>query len=542
MFPFLLLLLSFITFSSQPFSATSDTIYDNFAYCLTRNGIPSNQISKILYSPSNSSFNSVLDAYVRNKRLNTPTTRKPSIIVTPLQVQHIQAAILCTKGTGLQLNIRSGGHDFEGLSYVSDVPFIILDLFNLRSINVDTATETAWVQAGATLGELYYRIWEKSNILGFPAGVCPTVGVGGHISGGGYGSLLRRYGLTVDNVLDAQIIDVNGRVLDRKAMGEDLFWAIRGGGGASFGVVLAYRIRLVRVLEIHSVFTVQKTEAENATDVLYKWQNVADKIDNDLFIRVLVQPITGKVKGQKIIRLTFMGHFLGDANRFISVMNTGFPELGLKRSDCLETSWIDTMLWWYKYKIGTAKEVLLSRAYDQLIFFKRKSDYVQNPIPKDGLVSLFKKMSEITYGGKTGLVFNPYGGRMREIPENETPFPHRAGIIFKIQYSVNWEDADPNLINQYVGEARNLYSFMTPFVSKNPRQAFLNYRDLDIGTTDNGKNSYNEGQVYGVKYFKNNFDRLVKVKTMVDPQNFFRNEQSIPTLNLQTSKGRKGRK
>ncbi|XP_027089331.2 berberine bridge enzyme-like 21 [Coffea arabica] len=539
MFPFLLLLLSFITLSSQPFSATSDTIHDNFAYCLTRNGIPSNQISKILYSPSNASFSSVLDAYVRNKRLNTPTTRKPSIIVTPLQVQHVQAAILCTKGTGLQLNIRSGGHDFEGLSYVSDVPFIILDLFNLRSINVDTATETAWVQAGATLGELYYRIWEKSNILGFPAGLCPTVGVGGHISGGGYGSLLRRYGLTVDNVLDAQIIDVNGRVLDRKAMGEDLFWAIRGGGGASFGVVLAYRIRLVRVPEIHTVFNVQKTEAENATDVLYKWQNVADKINNDLFIRVLVQPITGKVKGQKIIRLTFMGHFLGDANRLISVMNTGFPELGLKRSDCLETSWIDTMLWWYNYKIGTAKEVLLSRAYDQLIFLKRKSDYVQNPIPKDGLVSLFKKMVQL---GKTGLVFNPYGGRMSEIPENETPFPHRAGIIFKIQYSVNWEDADPNLINQYVGEARNLYSFMTPFVSKNPRQAFLNYRDLDIGTTDNGKNRYNEGQVYGVKYFKNNFDRLVKVKTMVDPQNFFRNEQSIPTLNLQTSKGRKGRK
>nr|XP_027096781.1 berberine bridge enzyme-like 8 isoform X2 [Coffea arabica]XP_027099589.1 berberine bridge enzyme-like 8 isoform X2 [Coffea arabica] len=139
-----------------------------------------------------------------------------------------------------------------------------------------------------------------SNILGFPAGLCPIVGVGGHISGGGYGSLLQRYCLMVDNVLDAQIIDVNSQVLDRKAMGEDLFGAIR-------------------------VFNVQKTEAENAPDVLYKWQNIADKIDNDLFISVIVQPITRKVKGQKIIRLTFMGHFLGDANRLISVMNTGFP-------------------------------------------------------------------------------------------------------------------------------------------------------------------------------------------------------------------------
>ena len=87
------------------------------------------------------------------------------------------------------------------------------------------------------------------------------------------------------------------------------------------------------------------------------------------------------------------------------------------------------MLWWYSYKIGTAKEVLLGRAFDQLIFLKRKSDYVQNPIPKDVLVSLFKKMVQL---GKIGLVFNPSGGRMSEIPENETPFPHRAGIIFNL--------------------------------------------------------------------------------------------------------------
>ncbi|KAL3516827.1 hypothetical protein ACH5RR_023729 [Cinchona calisaya] len=538
MFPFLLFL-SIFTSNSSLFAAASDSIYDNFAYCLTTNGISSGQIAKVLYSPTNSSFSHVFEAYVRNKRFNTPTIRKPSLIVTPSEVQQVQAAILCTKGSELQLQIRSGGHDFEALSYVSSVPFIILDMFNLRSINVDIASETAWVQAGATLGELYYRIWEKSNLHGFPAGLCPTVGVGGHISGGGYGSMLRRFGLTVDNVLDAQIIDFKGRVLDRKAMGEDLFWAIRGGGGASFGVVLSYKINLVRIPEIHTVFRVQKTQEENATDILYKWQNVADKIDNDLFIRVLVQPVTGKVKGQKIIRLTFMASFLGDANRLLSVMNTGFPELGLKKSDCLQMSWIETMLWWYNFKIGTPKEALLRRTLDSVIFFKRKSDYVQTPIPKYALESLFKKMVQL---GKTGLVFNPYGGRMSEIPENETPFPHRSGIIFKIQYSVNWENGDPNLISKYVGEARDLYSFMTPLVSKNPRQSFLNYRDLDIGTTDDGKNSYNEGKVYGLKYFKGNFDRLVKVKTMVDPQNFFRDEQSIPTLNLQTSQGSKGRK
>ncbi|KAL0442427.1 UNVERIFIED_CONTAM: Berberine bridge enzyme-like 21 [Sesamum latifolium] len=104
--------------------------------------------------------------------------------------------------------------------------------------------------------------------------------------------------------------------------------------------------------------------------------------------------------------------------------------------------------------------------------------------------------------GKVGLVFNSYGGRMSEIPESETPFPHRAGNIFKIQYSVNWNEEGEEADKNYIDQVRQLYSFMEPFVSKNPREAYLNYRDLDIGTTDNGKNSYSEGQVYGVKYFK----------------------------------------
>ncbi|KAF3623961.1 hypothetical protein FXO38_30490 [Capsicum annuum] len=89
--------------------------------------------------------------------------------------------------------------------------------------------ETAWVQAGATLGEIYYNIWTKSEDLGSPVGIFPTIGIGGYVNGGGYGNMLSKFGLNVDNVLDAQLVDVNGRSLKRKSMGEDVLWEIKGG-------------------------------------------------------------------------------------------------------------------------------------------------------------------------------------------------------------------------------------------------------------------------------------------------------------------------
>jgi hypothetical protein len=438
--------------------------------------------------------------------------------------------VICSKNIGIQLKIRSGGHDYEGVSYISDVPFVILDMFNLRSVTINLQDQTAWVESGATLGELYYSIWEKSKLHGFPAGVCPTVGVGGHLSGGGYGNMLRKQGLSVDHVIDARIVDVNGRILDKVSMGEDLFWAIRGGGGGSFGVILSYKINLISVPETVSVFRVERRldDNENVTDIVYKWEQVAPSTDDNLFMRMLVQPVSSKVKkGEKTIRISILALFLGNGEELVSLLDKDFPELGLKKEDVMEMSWIDSVVWWANYDNGTSPNVLLDRNPDSANFLKRKSDYVQTPISKDGLEWLWKRMIEL---GKTGLVFNPYGGRMSEIASSATPFPHRAGNLFKIQYSMNWEEEGIEIEKNYTTQIRRLYSYMTPFVSKNPRSAFLNYRDLDIGTNNNDKNSYEDGEVYGVKYFNDNFDRLVKVKTAVDPHNFFWNEQSIPTL------------
>ncbi|EYU19100.1 hypothetical protein ABFS82_13G182900 [Erythranthe guttata] len=519
---FLAIFLLLVVSPSSAISSNSSS-YEGFIQCLKIKSDPSSPISAVLYDENNSSYSSVLETYIRNLRFNESTTPKPRLIITAKHVSHIQAAIVCAKANGMQMKIRSGGHDYEGVSYWSAVPnFFILDMFNFRSVNVSIEDESAWVESGALLGEIYYRIAEKSSTHGFPAGVCPTVGVGGHFSGGGYGNMMRKYGLSVDNIVDAQMIDVNGKLLDRKSMGEDLFWAITGGGGSSFGVVLSYKIKLVSVPKIVTVFRVRRTYDRNLSELVYRYQQVAaDKLPEELFLRLTLDVVNGTN------RATFLAMFLGNSQQLLSVMNLSFPELGLNQTDCTEMSWVESVLFWTNFPAGTPVNALLSRVPQSLTYLKRKSDYLKKPIPKQGLELLFKKMVELQ---TPQLTFNPYGGRMAEIPSSEKPFPHRAGNIAKLQYATNWNEDGEEAANRYLNLTAELFAFMTPYVSMAPREAFLNYRDLDIGTNSNGRNSYIEGAVYGVKYFKDNFNRLVKIKTKVDPRNFFRNEQSIPVL------------
>ncbi|XP_047965044.1 berberine bridge enzyme-like 21 [Salvia hispanica] len=477
-----------------------------------------------IHTAKSQNYTSILQDYIRNSRFNTSETPKPTLILTPTDESQVGVMVRCAKVASLHLRIRSGGHDLEGLSYTSGVPFAILDLSSLRSIQIDLTNQTAptaWVQSGATLGELYYQISKKSETLAFPAGVCPTVGVGGHITGGGYGNMMRKHGLTVDNLVDARIVDTDGRIRDRKSMGEDLFWAIRGGGAASFGVVLSYKINLVTIPKTVTVFDIIKTVEENASGILHQWQKVAYKMDKELFIRVSLASL------KETARASFLAMYLGNCDKLVETMTSQFPELGLQKNDCKEMSWIRAVLMWAGFPKEAPETALLARNTGPSAF-KMKSDYVTSPIPLTGLDGLLQRVR--AERGKYYVKFNPYGGRMSEILATEAAFPHREGIIYKIQYVIVWNETGRAAEAYHLGKIREMYDYMEAFVTKNPRRAYLNYGDIDIGRVGNGTNGYEEARVYGVKYFGENFERLVRVKSVVDPSNFFRNEQSIPPM------------
>uniref|UniRef100_A0ACD5YFS5 Uncharacterized protein n=1 Tax=Avena sativa TaxID=4498 RepID=A0ACD5YFS5_AVESA len=504
-------LLGFLSCCYAPVPSLASSGSDGFLQCLSA-AMP----KQLLYTQSSSSFTSVLTSSVWNHKFLTASTVRPFAIVKPTNASHVQAAVVCGRQNDVRIRVRSGGHDYEGLSYRSERPevFAVLDLADLRSVSVDPKAATAWVESGATLGELYYAVSKASKLLAFPAGLCPTVGVGGHFSGGEFGMLVRKYGTAIDNVLDATLVDAKGRLLDKQAMGADVFWAIRGGGGGSFGVVLSWKVKLVPVPPTVTMFILPKSVDEGAIDILAKWQEVAPAFPEDLFINVVITKQVAK----------FQSMYLGTCDALLSLMETRFPELGLNRTHCKEMTWIQSVPYIYLGTTATVEDIL-DRSTSASSSSKSTSDYVRQAITKDVWAQIFAWLAKPNGGV---MIADPYGGKVSSFSESATPFPHRGGVLYNIQYMNFWPAAtDGSAQTKWL---KDLYAFMEPHVSQNPREAYVNYRDLDLGqnVVVGNLTSYKAAQVWGEKYYKDNFKRLAMAKGEVDPEDYFRNEQSIP--------------
>jgi FAD/FMN-containing dehydrogenase len=170
----------------------------------------------------------------------------PAAVIRAADVADVQTVIRLAARTGLELAVRSGGH--SGAGHSSTEGGIVLDLRELKAIDVDVAAKTATAQTGLTASEVNAATGEHGLVIGF--GDTGSVGIGGIVTGGGVGYLVRKYGLTIDNVLAAQVVTADGEIHDVDAEHEpDLFWAIRGGGG-NFGVVTRFTFQLHELPQI----------------------------------------------------------------------------------------------------------------------------------------------------------------------------------------------------------------------------------------------------------------------------------------------------
>jgi hypothetical protein len=209
-------------------------------------------------------------------------------------------------------------------------------------------------------------------------------------------------------------------------------------------------------------------------------------------------------------------------------MGREFPELNMTSADCRPRTYLESTALSFTTldNIGTPEEMLLDRTSDLDISVEGKSDYVRRPISKDAWNDIF---SWFKMNGSGLIMLEPHGGFIGSVPNATTPYPHRDGVLYVIQYLVFWPGANGATAQTWL---HDFYDFMGQHVTSNPREAYVNFRDLDIGQNAvvDDVSTFESGQVWGERYFMGNFRRLAMVKAQVDPTDYFRNEQTTPPL------------
>ena len=171
---------------------------------------------------------------------NAMVDRRPGLVVRCLGAADVVEAVRLARDEKLLVAVRSGGHNIAG-NAVCDGGLMI-DLSLMRSVRVDRAAKRAWVEPGATLADVDKET--QSFGLALPTGINSTTGIAGLTLGGGFGWITRKFGLTIDNLLSADVVTANGELLRAGSTeNSDLFWALRGGGG-NFGIVTAFEFQL----------------------------------------------------------------------------------------------------------------------------------------------------------------------------------------------------------------------------------------------------------------------------------------------------------
>ena len=428
---------------------------------------------------------------VARKVYNGMIDRHPDIIVRCANVADVRTAVNFARQEGLTVAIRGGGHNGAGLG-VCDHGMVI-DLSPMKGVRVDPVNKTVRAEAGCTQADLNHAA--QSFGLAVPAGIISTTGIAGLTLGGGTGYLTRKYGLSLDNLLEVDVVLADGRFVTASAKeNDDLFWAIRGGGG-NFGIITSF---LFRGCPVDQVFAGPMLwEMENAREVLQWYRDVALTLPEELygffaFLKVPPGPPFPEELHHKTmcgIVWAYCGPLDQAEEAFRPVRKFRAPKFELTGP--------------MPY---TALQSMFDGIYAPGLQWYWRGDFVSE-IPDQAIDEHLKFAAQLPTLQSTMHLY-PADGAASRVGRHETAFSYREAKWSMVIVGV---DPDPANAEKITAWTKDYWSALHPYSLGG---AYVNFM-MDEGI-DRIKATY-----------RDNYDRLLAIKQKYDPSNFFHVNQNI---------------
>ncbi|KAK7024499.1 hypothetical protein VNI00_016251 [Paramarasmius palmivorus] len=450
-------------------------------------------------------------AYVNASRAyNMRFDPSPIAVTYPINVQQVSLVVNAGAKEGVRVVARSGGHSYIANSLGSSdySPALVVDLSNFDNITYDPTTETAVIQPGNRLGQVALALNEHGRAM--PHGRCSWVGFGGHSGFGGWGFPSRMWGLTLDNVLGAEVVLANGTIVHvSEDENVELFWAVRG-SSASFGIVTSIIVRT------------HPTPAE-ATSFQYVWDmDVSTAISTfEAFQEFALSdtlPVEfggelGMLKGTSRGRVTtvFLGGYYGPHASYNDTVGPFLNSLPLPRNDStvVQGTWIDAV------RAGAAGDIETGNAQDMPrdTFYAKSLMTDENGVSREAMGALMEYLGGVGFDSDTfwHVEVEIYGGArsaVNAIPVNSTAFGRRSSL-FTFQPYASTGDLLPPWDNSIFGFVDGMvHSVVSSMPSDWDYGAYANYIDARLPDWQH-------------RYYSSNYPRLQKIKGDLDPKNVF---------------------
>lgn len=423
---------------------------------------------------------------------NAMVDRRPALIVRCSGAADVMRSVALARDLDLPLSVRGGGHNIAGNAVCDDG--LMIDLSPMKSVRVDPERRLAYVEPGATLRDFDHEA--QAFGLATPLGINSTTGVAGLTLGGGFGWLSRQHGMTVDNLISAEVVTADAKWV-RASAGEnpDLFWAIRGGGG-NFGVVTMFEFQLhplgPEVLSGLIVFPFEQAKA-----VLTQYRALVDQMPDDLNVWAVLRQapplpfLPQEVHGKEVVVLAlFYAGNIEEGKRAIEPLRSFGQPHGEHIGPMPYTAW--------------------QQAFDPLLapgarnYWKSHNFSELNDDAIDTLIEYARKLPSPQCEIFIGLI----GGQASRVAADATAYAHRD-TKYVLNVHARWEKPDSD--EKCISWARDFFTAAEPYATGGVYVNFLTQEELS-----------RIAAAYGP-----NYDRLVQVKNKYDPKNLFHLNQNI---------------